>query len=173
MDDLCLLTPPEIAKKIGVKKTTDLTSGVKNLSASSLNNLKIANPTKYEIVMLGLIVKKLHINFNDLIFFSEALKFKNIKKNNSKMEYPISLETALAIVYSMKMKKIKEISNSKNPADESRLLQELDMYAEEEEMLYGFNDFVRLSVMDKVVRLYFPILKKKLNSEDSEEKIGK
>lgn len=100
------------------------------------------------------------------------LKFKNIKKNNSKMEYPISLDTALAIVGSMKMKKIKEISNSKNPADESRLLQELDMYAEEEEMLYGFNDFVRLSVMDKVVRLYFPILKK-LNSEDSEEKIGK
>ena len=79
MDDLCLLTPPEIAKKIGAKKTTDLTSGVKNLSASSLNNLKISNPTKYEIVMLGLIVKKLHINFNDLIFFSEALKFKNIK----------------------------------------------------------------------------------------------
>ena len=61
MDDLCLLTPPEIAKKIGAKKTTDLTSGVKNLSASSLNNLKISNPTKYEIVMLGLIVKKLHI----------------------------------------------------------------------------------------------------------------
>ena len=52
MDDLCLLTPPEIAKKIGAKKTTDLTSGVKNLSASSLNNLKISNPTKYEIVML-------------------------------------------------------------------------------------------------------------------------
>ena len=42
MDDLCLLTPPEIAKKIGAKKTTDLTSGVKNLSASSLNNLKIS-----------------------------------------------------------------------------------------------------------------------------------
>lgn len=82
MDDLCLLTPPEIAKKIGAKKTTDLTSGVKNLSASSLNNLKISNPTKYEIVMLGLIVKKLHINLNDLIFFSEALKFKNIKNKN-------------------------------------------------------------------------------------------
>jgi len=32
--------------------------------------------------MLGLIVKKLHINFNDLIFFSEALKFKNIKNKN-------------------------------------------------------------------------------------------
>ena len=90
------------------------------------------------------------------------LKFKNIKKNNSKMEYPISLETALAIVYSMKMKKIKEISNSKNPADESRLLQELDMYAEEEEMLYGSYEFVRLSVMDKVVRLYGLILKSKV-----------
>lgn len=82
MDDLCLLTPPEIAKKIGAKKTTDLTSGVKNLSASSLNNLKISNPTKYEIVMLGLVAKKLNIGLNDLIFFSEALKFKNIKNKN-------------------------------------------------------------------------------------------
>ena len=72
----------------------------------------------------------------------------------------------------MKMIKIKEISLLENPAVESKLLQELDMYAEEEEMLYGSNEFVRLSVMDKVVRLYFPILKK-LNSEDSEEKIGK
>lgn len=79
------------------------------------------------------------------------------------MEYPISLDIALAIVGSMKMKKIKEIS--KNPADKTRLLQELDMYAEEEEMLYGSNEFVRLSVMDKVVRLYGSILKK-YNSED-------
>lgn len=79
MDDLCLLTPPEIAKKIGAKKTTDLTSGVKNLSASSLNNLKISNPTKYEVVMLGLIVKQLKINFNDLMFLSQA---KDIKDKN-------------------------------------------------------------------------------------------
>ena len=85
------------------------------------------------------------------------------------MKYPISLETALAIVDSMKMIKIKEISLLENPAVESKLLQELDMYAEEEEMLYGSNEFVRLSVMDKVVRLYSPILKK-LNSEASEEK---
>ena len=85
------------------------------------------------------------------------------------MKYPISLETALAIVNSMKMIKIKEISLLENPAVESKLLQELDMYAEEEEMLYGSNEFVRLSVMDKVVRLYSPILKK-LNSEASEEK---
>ena len=89
------------------------------------------------------------------------------------MEYPISLDTALAIVGSMKMKKIKEISNSKNPADESRLLQELDMYAEEEEMLYGFNDFVRLSVMDKVVRLYFPILKKNILDYKVDELINR
>ena len=78
------------------------------------------------------------------------------------MKYPISLETALAIVNSMKMIKIKEISLLENPAVESKLLQELDMYAEEEEMLYGSNEFVRLSVMDKVVRLYGPILKKML-----------
>ncbi|MFW2525450.1 hypothetical protein [Aliarcobacter butzleri] len=79
MDDLYLLTPLEIAKKIGAKKTTDLTNSVKNLSGASLNNLKKANPTKYEVVMLGLVVKKLNIGFNDLIFFSEA---KNIKNKN-------------------------------------------------------------------------------------------
>ncbi|MFW2610328.1 hypothetical protein [Aliarcobacter butzleri] len=79
MDDLSLLSAPEIAKKIGAKKTTDLTNDVKNLSASSLNNLKIANPTKYEVVMLGLVAKKLNIGFNDLIFFSEA---KNIRNKN-------------------------------------------------------------------------------------------
>lgn len=85
MDDLYLLTPLEIAKKIGAKKTTNLTNSVKNLSGASLNNLKKANPTKYEVVMLGLVVKKLNINFNDLIFFSEALKFKNIKNKNFDM----------------------------------------------------------------------------------------
>lgn len=79
MDDLYLLTPLEIAKKIGAKKTTDLTNSVKNLSGASLNNLKKANPTKYEVVMLGLVVKKLNIGFNDLIFFSEA---KNIRNKN-------------------------------------------------------------------------------------------
>ena len=66
-------------KKDWSKKTTDLTSGVKNLSASSLNNLKISNPTKYEVVMLGLIVKQLKINFNDLMFLSQA---KDIKDKN-------------------------------------------------------------------------------------------
>ncbi len=69
------------------------------------------------------------------------------------MKYPISLETALAIVDSMKMIKIKEISLSENPTDKSILLQELDMYDDEVEMLYGFNESVRLSVLDKVVRL--------------------
>lgn len=65
--------------------------------------------------------------------------------------------------------KIKEISFAKNPAAKNNLIQELDMYAEEGEMLYRCNEFLRLSVMDKVARLY-PILKK-YNSQDSEEKI--
>ncbi|MDR7673033.1 hypothetical protein [Riemerella anatipestifer] len=34
------------------------------------------------------------------------------------------------------------------------------MYLQEERMLYGGNDYERLSVMDKVVNLYSPILKK-------------
>ena len=79
MDKLYLMTHKEIAQKMGLIKHHDLISGVNNLSSTSLNNLRRANPTKYEIVMLGLIVKQLKINFNDLMFLSQA---KNIKNKN-------------------------------------------------------------------------------------------
>jgi hypothetical protein len=71
-----LLSPTEIAKAIGEKKSTDLIGDIDNISISSLIGLKKTNPNKYEVVILGLITKKLNINIDDLIFLSE-------RKNNS------------------------------------------------------------------------------------------
>lgn len=72
-----LLSPTEIAKAIGEKKSTDLIGDIDNISISSLIGLKKTNPNKYEVVILGLITKKLNINVDDLIFLSE------LNKNNS------------------------------------------------------------------------------------------
>lgn len=71
-----LLSPTEIAKAIGEKKSTDLIGDIDNISISSLIGLKKTNPNKYEVVILGLITKKLNIKVDDLIFLSE-------RKNNS------------------------------------------------------------------------------------------
>lgn len=74
--NLQLLSPTEIAKAIGEKKSTDLIGDINNISISSLIGLKKTNPNKYEVVILGLITKKLNINVDDLIYLSE-------RKNNS------------------------------------------------------------------------------------------
>ncbi len=76
IQNIQLLSPTEIAKAIGEKKSTDLIGDIDNISISSLIGLKKTNPNKYEIVILGLITKKLNINIDDLIFLSE-------RKNNS------------------------------------------------------------------------------------------
>lgn len=78
---------------------------------------------------------------------------------NTKMEYPISLDTALQIVGSLRIKTSKKISAETNPEKREMLIQELDMYMLEEDLLYSSNPLEKLSVMDKVVRLYSPILK--------------
>ncbi|WP_068597009.1 hypothetical protein [Vaginella massiliensis] len=75
------------------------------------------------------------------------------------MEYPISLDTALQIVGSMKVRKIKEVSKTESSFEIQKLEQEIDMYIEEEKILYGNNEYLKLSVMDKIVRLYSKILK--------------
>ena len=87
------------------------------------------------------------------------------------MEYPISLDIALAIVGSMKVKKIKEISFAKSDAEKENILQEIDMYIAEENMLYGTNELEKLSVMDKVVRLYGKILREENSQNDKQSNI--
>lgn len=76
------------------------------------------------------------------------------------MEYPISLDTALQIVGSLKVKAIKDLKNVKTEKEEALINQKIDMYLQEERMLYGADDLSRLSVMDKVVNFYSPLIKR-------------
>lgn len=76
------------------------------------------------------------------------------------MEYPISLDTALQIVGSLKVRAINELENVKTEKEEVELNQKIDMYLQEERMLYGADDLIRLSVMDKVINFYSPLIKR-------------
>ena len=76
------------------------------------------------------------------------------------MEYPISLDTALQIVGSLKVKAIKDLRNVKTEKEEALINQKINMYLQEERMLYGADDLIRLSVMDKVFNFYSPLIKR-------------
>ena len=76
------------------------------------------------------------------------------------MEYTISLDTALQIVGSLKVRAIKDLKNVKTEKEEALINQKIDMYLQEERMLYGADDLSRLSVMDKVVNFYSPLIKR-------------
>ena len=83
------------------------------------------------------------------------------KKNHTNiMEYPISLDTALQIVGSLKVRAIKDLKNVKTEKEEALINQKIDMYLQEERILYGADDLSRLSVMDKVVNFYSPLIKR-------------
>lgn len=83
------------------------------------------------------------------------------KKNHTNiMEYPISLDTALQIVGSLKVRAIKDLRNVKTEKEEALINQKINMYLQEERMLYGADDLIRLSVMDKVVNFYSPLIKR-------------
>ena len=75
------------------------------------------------------------------------------------MKEPISLDTALQIVGSLKVRTIKQIDETNNAEEKELLNQKIAMYLQEEKMLYGVNDMARLSVMDKVVNYYSPLIK--------------
>ena len=75
------------------------------------------------------------------------------------MKEPISLDTALQIVGSFKVRAIKEKSTLTNLVEKDALDQKIKMYLKEEKMLYGTDDMARLSVMDKVVHYYSPLIK--------------
>ncbi|WP_454985839.1 hypothetical protein [Capnocytophaga bilenii] len=76
------------------------------------------------------------------------------------MKEPISLDTALQIVGSLKVRTIKEKSTLTDLIEKEALDQKIKMYLKEEKMLYGTDDMARLSVMDKVVHYYSPLIKK-------------
>lgn len=75
------------------------------------------------------------------------------------MKEPISLDTALQIVGSLKVRTIKEKSALTDLIEKEALDQKIKMYLKEEKMLYGTDDMARLSVMDKVVHYYSPLIK--------------
>ena len=75
------------------------------------------------------------------------------------MKEPISLDTALQIVGSLKVRTIKEKSTLTDSIEKEALEQKIKMYLKEEKMLYGTDDMARLSVMDKVVHYYSPLIK--------------
>ena len=75
------------------------------------------------------------------------------------MKEPTSLDTALQIVGSLKVRAIKEKSTLTNLVEKDALDQKIKMYLKEEKMLYGTDDMARLSVMDKVVHYYSPLIK--------------
>ncbi|MFC2426856.1 MAG: hypothetical protein ACFNQE_04365, partial [Capnocytophaga leadbetteri] len=54
---------------------------------------------------------------------------------------------------------INEIDETNNANEKELLSQKIAMYTQEEKMLYGANDMARLSVMDKVVHYYSPLIK--------------
>ena len=64
----------------------------------------------------------------------------------------------------LRMMKMKEITAEKDESKKDELYKELDMLSTEEEIANGLlqfeaSDNVRLSVIDKINRLYAPILK--------------
>ena len=75
------------------------------------------------------------------------------------MKEPISLDTALQIVGSLKVRTIKEKSTLTDSIEKEAFDQKIKMYLKEEKMLYGTDDMARLSVMDKVVHYYSPLIK--------------
>lgn len=77
------------------------------------------------------------------------------------MDYPISLDTALQIVGSMKVAAINKLSTAQNIAEKKSAEQEIDMYLQEEKILYGEESLTKLSVIDKVMNYYSPTIKKR------------
>ena len=75
------------------------------------------------------------------------------------MKEPISLDTALQMVGSLRVRTIKEKSALTDLIEKEALDQKIKMYLKEEKMLYGTDDMARLSVMDKVVHYYSPLIK--------------
>jgi hypothetical protein len=72
------------------------------------------------------------------------------------------LDVALATIGIVKGKKIVEYSNETDTDRRQALKQEIDMLKAEEKMLYS-DDLMQKSVIDKVFRLYSPILKARTN----------
>ena len=80
------------------------------------------------------------------------------------MNKEMSLDVALDIIGTLRIMKMQEITAESNEDKKAELYKELDMLSTEEEIANGLLQFevsenVRLSVMDKIQKLYAPRLK--------------
>ncbi len=74
----------------------------------------------------------------------------------------LSLDVALDIVGTLRVLKSKEANDETNDEKKVALEKEIDLLFAEEKIIYrndDNSDMIRTSVMDKVKRLYAPILK--------------
>jgi DMSO/TMAO reductase YedYZ molybdopterin-dependent catalytic subunit len=62
--------PREIAKLLGMS-VKEMLTGINNISIESLHELSKSNPTKYEIQIKGLVVKKLGLTVEELVECAE------------------------------------------------------------------------------------------------------
>ena len=75
MQKISLVDLREIAKALGFKSGVDLIGkDVPNLTTSSLNNMKINNPRKYELLIFGFCCVRLNLSVQDLIQTAEKKK---------------------------------------------------------------------------------------------------
>ncbi len=77
----------------------------------------------------------------------------------NEIDYPIDFDVALSIVNSIFVMTTKKYNSSINKKEKKKLKQDITMLHKEKEMLYGTDKYACLSVMDKVVKTYSPILK--------------
>ncbi|EKB56723.1 hypothetical protein [Bergeyella zoohelcum] len=76
------------------------------------------------------------------------------------MEYPISLDTALSIVGELKVNAIKEKKVATDSEEIKYLDSKISMYLNEERILYGIDELLKLSIIDKIINYYSPLVKK-------------
>lgn len=80
------------------------------------------------------------------------------------MVYPLSLDTAITLVSSVKVIKMNEFNKATTQEEKNILKQEIQMLSKEEYLLYSGEELVRLSIMDKADKVYSPFLKKHYES---------
>lgn len=74
------LKPIDIAKKLGIT-VAEFVDGIDNTSSQQLAELRKSNPNKYELQILGIVCKKLDLDIDELIKYSE-LKKTILNKDN-------------------------------------------------------------------------------------------
>lgn len=75
MQEISLVDLKQIAKALGFRNGLDLIGrDVPNLTTSSLNNMKINNPRKYELLIFGFCCVRLNLSVQDLIQKAEKKK---------------------------------------------------------------------------------------------------